>query len=160
LLSAILTRATGTSALAFAESHLFPHLGIAKARWKANQGVNLGGTGLHMRTIDMAMLGYLYLNDGQIGDEQVISRAWVRESTRMHAQGHPEWFGGYGFHWWVSPQAHNRREDMFFALGQHGQYIFVAPAKKLVAAFRKKPGKKEGVMLPKTIFLDHVLPCF
>jgi CubicO group peptidase (beta-lactamase class C family) len=160
LLSAILSRATGMSALAFAERYLFPPLGIAKARWKAGQGINLGGTGLHVRTIDMAMLGYLYLSNGSLGDEQVVSQAWVQESTRIHAEGHPEWFGGYGFHWWVSPQAHNQHEDMFFALGQHGQYILCVPAKKLVAAFRKKPGRKQDVVLPRDILFDRVLPCF
>jgi CubicO group peptidase (beta-lactamase class C family) len=160
LLSAILSRATGLSALSFAERHLFPQLGIARARWKANRGVNLGGTGLHVRTIDMAMLGHLYLNDGRIGGDQLVSQAWVQESTRIQAKGHPEWFGGYGFHWWVSPRAHNQHEDMFFALGSHGQYIFGVPAKRLVAAFRKKPGRKQDVMLPRDILFDRVLPCF
>jgi CubicO group peptidase (beta-lactamase class C family) len=159
LLSAILTRATRTTALAYASHNLFPYLGIHHIKWRDNHGVNLGGTGLHMRTIDMAMLGYLYLNDGKLGQAQVVAKAWVKDSTRSQAEGHPEWFGSYGFHWWVSPQAHNGHADIFYALGSHGQYIFVIPAKKAVAAFRKKPGRKQDVFLPRTILFERVLPC-
>jgi CubicO group peptidase (beta-lactamase class C family) len=159
LLSAILTRAAHINALAFAGIHLFPYLDIRQVKWKDNHGVNLGGTGLHLRTIDMAMLGYLYLNNGKAGPAQVVSPAWVNDSTRSQAEGHPEWFGAYGFHWWVSPQSHNRHADMFFALGSHGQFIFVIPAKKAVVAFRKKPGRKQDVILPRNILLERVLPC-
>jgi CubicO group peptidase (beta-lactamase class C family) len=107
----------------------------------------------------MAMLGYLYLNNGRMWKDQVVSQAWVKASTQTHATGHPEWFGEYGFHWWVSPQGLNHREDMFFALGSHGQYIFVIPAQEAVVAFRKKPGRKQDVMLPQRILFDKVLPC-
>ncbi len=160
LLSAILTRASGMNALAFAQRHLFPALGIAKVKWKENQGVSLGGTGLHLRAIDMALLGYLYLKAGKIGAVQVISPAWVSESTCIHSQGHPEWFGYYGYHWWISPREHNRSTDLFFALGSHGQYIFVLPSLELVVAFRKKPGKKQDVMLPKRLLFERVIPYF
>jgi CubicO group peptidase (beta-lactamase class C family) len=160
LLSAVLTRATKMSALAFSYQYLFPFLHISKAKWKENHGVNLGGTGLHLYAMDMAMFGYLYLKGGKIGADQVVSQEWVQESTRIQAEGHPEWFGNYGYHWWVSPQEHNRRVDMFFALGAHGQYIFVIPSKDLVVAVRKKPGKQEGVILPRDLLFEKILPCF
>jgi len=158
LLSAILSKATNVSALTYAQRYLFPHLNISRAKWKDNHGINLGGTGLHIRTIDMAMLGYLYLNKGRLGRDQVISEAWVKESTQVQAEGHPQWFGKYGFHWWVSPRAHNSIVDMYFALGSHGQYIFVVPGKDLVVAFRRKPGSRHDVILPRNLLFEKVLP--
>jgi CubicO group peptidase (beta-lactamase class C family) len=103
LLSAILPCADRTNALNFAGLHLLPYLDIHLAKWRDTRGVNMVGTGLHMRTIDMAMLGYLYLSDGKLGRVQVVLQAWVENSTRSQAEGHPEWFGSYSFHWWVSP---------------------------------------------------------
>lgn len=157
LLSAILTRATGQSALAFAQTWLFPFLGVEKAKWKENNGVNLGGTGLHVRSIDMAMLGYLYCCGGVIASKQVAPATWVEESTRVHSGGIPNWFGHYGLHWWVSPRSINGHTDLFFALGSHGQFIIVSPRHELVAAFRKKPGTKQETTLPMRFFLDYVL---
>jgi len=159
LLSAIINRTANVSALEYAFSHLFPYLEISQAKWRENHGVSLGGTGLHMRTIDMAKLGYLYLNDGRLGSVQVIAPDWIQASTQSHTSGHPEWFGSYGYHWWISSIEHNGYADLFFALGAHGQYIFVIPTKNAVVAFRKKPGRKQDVMIPKEILFESVLPC-
>lgn len=159
LLSAVLTRSSQMTALAFACLHLFPYLDIDHVKWRDNCGVNLGGTGLHMRSIDMAMFGYLYLNNGEVGQTRVVSEGWIKDSTQSQAEGHPEWFGTYGFHLWVSSQSHNGHVDMFYALGSHGQYIFVIPAKKAIVVFRKKPGRKRDVILPRDVLFEKVLPC-
>ncbi len=157
LLSAILTKVSGQSALSFARQNLFPFLGVEKAEWKENQGINLGGSGLHLRAIDMAMLGYLYSCNGELENHPVISASWVREATRVQSAGHPEWFGSYGLHWWISPQSLNLKADLFYALGSHGQYIIVASEKKLVGAFRKRPGKREKMKLPMDLFMQKVM---
>jgi len=157
LLSAIITCVSGKSALEFASQFLFPFIGIQHAKWKENHGINLGGTGLHIRSIDMAKFGYLFLSQGRIYNTQVISREWVETSIKRHSNGHPEWFGYYGYHWWISPKTLNGMIDMYYALGSHGQYIFILPSKNAVAVFRKKPGKKMDVLLPKKIFFENVL---
>lgn len=157
LLSAILTRTTGQSALALAETWLFPFIGVERARWKENNGINLGSTGLHVRSIDMAMLGYLYCHYGEIDGKQIVSAGWVERSTQVHSEGIPHWFGNYGLHWWVSPRKLNGHVDLFFALGAHGQYVIVSPDYELVAAFRKKPGTRREMTLPMRLFLDYVL---
>ncbi len=74
LLSAIAKESTGMSALAFGQKHLFEPLGISDIGWPADhQGVNLGFADFRMTPHDMAKLGYLYLNDGSWGDEQILS---------------------------------------------------------------------------------------
>ncbi len=62
LLSAVIQKATGMSALDFAQKHLFAPLGITNVTWATDpQGINFGAANLAMSPRDMAKLGYLYL---------------------------------------------------------------------------------------------------
>jgi CubicO group peptidase (beta-lactamase class C family) len=125
LLSAVLQEATGTSALAFAEEHLFGPLGISDVGWLSTpQGVATGYGRLWMRPHDMAKIGYLYLNNGRWDGEQIVSSAWVKTSTRKHISPSPG--GGYGYQWWV------RDADSYVADGYAGQRIIVIPERELV----------------------------
>jgi CubicO group peptidase (beta-lactamase class C family) len=93
LLSAILTRAVGMSALEFARRRLFAPLGIAEVAWPADpQGVNHGWSNLRMLPRDMAKLGYLYLQRGRWRDERVLSAQWVA-SRRNGESTSPEMLG-------------------------------------------------------------------
>ena len=60
LLSAILSKVTGKSALDYARETLFGPLGIEDVLWRGDpQGVSGGGAGLYLHPRDMAKLGYL-----------------------------------------------------------------------------------------------------
>ena len=73
LLSAILTRVTGKSALDYARETLFGPLGIEDVMWRADpQGVSGGGAGLYMHPRDMAKIGYLYLRGGVWEGKQIL----------------------------------------------------------------------------------------
>ena len=73
LLSAILTKTTGMTALEFANEHLFGPLGISNMYWgEDDEGYSNGAYGLIMIANDMAKFGYLYLNDGVWDGEQII----------------------------------------------------------------------------------------
>lgn len=37
----------------------------------------MGATGLYLRTEDMIKLGILYLNNGVLKDERIISEEWI-----------------------------------------------------------------------------------
>ena len=74
LLSAILQKATGQTALEFGRKHLFTPLGIEDVRWRENpQGITLGSGDLFLRPRDMAKIGYLFLNHGQWHHRQIVS---------------------------------------------------------------------------------------
>ncbi len=125
LLSAILTKATGMTALEFANEHLFGPLGISNVWWtEDDQGDSNGAFGLMMIPGDMAKLGYLYLNQGVWDGEQIIPLDYVQESTRSQSEGGPPENAGYGYQWWVTTV-----EDYpaYFAAGFGGQYIYVIP---------------------------------
>ncbi|TYP79445.1 serine hydrolase domain-containing protein [Paenibacillus methanolicus] len=162
LLSAILSKATGMSVYEYADLHLFRKLGFRKPRWNESGGVHEGGAGMHLTSRDMARFGLLYLNGGRWAGEQVVPESWVRESLQTHHKGfshyEPPIFGAYGYHWWVSPQAHNGHIDCYFAKGYGGQYIFVVPELELVAALRKEPTDKSEAIYAKKLLFEHVLP--
>jgi CubicO group peptidase (beta-lactamase class C family) len=86
LVSAVLSAATGKSAAEFARQNLFAPLGITQFTWASDpQGISLGWRGLELDPADTARLGYLYLNNGQWGGQQVLPQAWVEAA--LHPQG-------------------------------------------------------------------------
>ncbi|HWP21858.1 MAG TPA: serine hydrolase, partial [Candidatus Cryosericum sp.] len=150
ILSGILTKATGQSALAFAQDALFRPLGIDVTRtivfqtkeeqlslvkerhtsgWVADPlGINTAGWGLFLTPTDMANIGQLYLNNGIWNGEQIVSSAWIAESTREHSRC-KEWGNlAYGYLWWLID------ENSFAALGDGGNAIYVNRKKNLVVA--------------------------
>ena len=132
LVSVVLTEATGTSTMEFAQRHLFEPLGITNATWwQDERGFYTGGMGLSLRPIDMMKLGELFLREGVWGSVRVVSKAWVRESTAPFVStNNAVPFGPqYGYSWWVG---RGQGRDFYFANGYAGQFILVAPALDLV----------------------------
>ena len=129
LLSAILTRTTGMTTLAFARSTLGAPLGIEIASWQRDpQGIYLGGNEMPMRPREMLRIGELYLNGGRYNGRQVVSEAWVREATTPRTTSR---FSGreYGYGWWIRSPGGLR---VFYAWGYGGQFIFVVPSLRTV----------------------------
>ena len=128
VLSAVLTKATGKSTLAYAREKLFEPLGIDGVSWaKDPRGIYVGGNNLAMRPRDMARFGQLYLDRGRWGDEQVVPWQWVDESTQPIAR---TWRGGgYGYLWWMRPA---EERGAYQASGYGGQYIYISPSADLV----------------------------
>ncbi len=68
--------------------------------WAADlTGLNAGGWGLTLSTLDMAKIGQLYLDNGVWEDKQIVSEQWVRLSTQRQNFGsakswHMVIFGG------------------------------------------------------------------
>ncbi|XOK64571.1 serine hydrolase domain-containing protein [Paenibacillus elgii] len=144
LLSAILTRSTGTSAREFANERLFKPIGMkeipdyemksfgfedlfgknVKGWVNDPNGNSTGGWGLTLTPRDMARFGFVYLNRGHWDNHQIVSEAWIDESTAMTPHN-------YGYLWWL------REEDGVFAtlaLGDGGNVICCIPEKDLVVA--------------------------
>lgn len=132
LLSVVLTRATGATALDFAREHLLGPLGITRFDWwRDERGYSTGGMGLELRPRDMLKIGELFLRQGMWHGFPVISSQWVADATSPHiSTGNAVWFGPqYGYSWWVgSGQGH----AFYFANGYAGQFILVVPDLDLV----------------------------
>lgn len=156
LLGAILSKATGMSTLEFATEHLFDPLNITDVYWENNGDQYFAASGLHLRPRDMAKIGYLFLNDGKSGDEQIISQDWVRESTQTHLSGSGFMAGdefyvdGYGYLWWTYPES-----GVYYASGLYEQRIYVCPELDLVIVFTSH--NNGGEVTPRLLF-QYILP--
>lgn len=148
LLSAILTRATGTSTWAYANEKLAEPMGFRIRAWQRDpQGIYFGGNDMYLTPRQMLRFGQMYLDGGVYEGRRIVPAAWVAESVRQRTtspyNGH-----GYGLGWW-SKNSGGRRA--FFAWGYGGQYIFVVPELELVAVFTsvadgpRAPGHLPGI---------------
>lgn len=173
ILSGILTNVTGQSVLAFSYENLFSPLGIDITRnvvfhskeeqlsimkdhhesgWVADpQGINTAAWGLFMTPGDMAKIGQLYLNGGIWDGKQIVSAAWIAESTKVHSQW-DELGLSYGYLWWIID------EDSYAALGDGGNVIYVNTKKKLVVSIASllMRNAKDRIELIK----EHIEPIF
>jgi CubicO group peptidase (beta-lactamase class C family) len=130
LLSGILQRATGMSALEFARANLFTPLGIRESAWSADpQGINNGGGDLFLYPRDMAKLGFLWLHGGEWDSQQIVPREWVRASSQLQIETGENYGEDYGYGWWVARPDDN---PTFAMDGRGGQRVVVFPAMDLV----------------------------
>jgi CubicO group peptidase (beta-lactamase class C family) len=130
LLSAILTKASGSSTWEFASEALAEPMGITLARWPQDpQGIYFGGNDMLMTPRQMLAFGEMYLHDGRVNEKQIVPKAWVDSSfiprTRSRRSDRL-----YGYGWWMRELAGQRA---YYAWGFGGQFIFVLPDLELVA---------------------------
>jgi len=131
VLSAILTKLTGTTAFDYAKAKLFGPLGIEDVYWRDDpQGNSCGGYGLYLKPRDMAKIGYLYLRDGVWEGKQLIPKAWIEEIK--HATVDMQWPLEPGLRYanffWALPDKY-----VYMAVGHNRQVIMVFPDLDIVA---------------------------
>ncbi len=129
LVASIAARAIGGGAPVYREflrRELFARIGMASASARFDPaGTWIGSSFVFASARDFARFGLLYLRDGVWEGERILPEGWV-EYARTATPGSA---GEYGAHWWLPPGG----EGMFSANGYRGQYVFVAPARDVVA---------------------------
>lgn len=124
LLSAILQKATGMTALEFARPNLFEPLGIHDVLWLTDpQGYTNGWSDIYLNPRDAAKLGYLWLNHGVWYGKQIVSRQWVEDSVKSHIRTGTD--DDYGYGWWVMT---GESAGEYAAVGRGGQRVQVIPS--------------------------------
>lgn len=119
LITAVLEKATGRPLADYAREHLVQPLDLREPGYRR---------GLHLRTIDMAKLGQLFLQQGEWQGRALLPRAYVAQATRAHTPGGPPARLPYGWSWWVPS------DTTYFASGYAGQFIWVHPPLGMVVA--------------------------
>ena len=159
-LSAIVTKVTGQTTLAYLKKRLFDPLGIEHPiKWdNSAEGVPLGG-GIYLCTEDIAKFGQLCLQKGKWQGKQLISQKWIEQATSKqvpndqedHSKIGIDWRQGYGFQFWQC--THNAyRGD-----GAGGQFCVVIPDKDVVIAITADTGSMQGEL---NAIWDKLLPAF
>lgn len=125
LLSAILTRVSGSSTLALARDWLGRPLGIDIPAWDRDpQGIYLGGNNIALSPRALLRLGELYRNGGMAQGRRVLSEDWIRRSwtpqTSSPFTGHD-----YGYGWFITEM---RGHPVYYSWGYGGQMLYVVPS--------------------------------
>ena len=134
MLSAIITKLTGERLLDYLRPRLFKPLGIENPTWEIDPlGVDIGGSGLHIKTEDIARFGQMYLQKGMWQGKRVVPAAWIAEATSAHSdnsntQTNPDWTVGYGYQFWRC------QHDCYRGDGAFGQFCVVMPEQDAVLA--------------------------
>jgi CubicO group peptidase (beta-lactamase class C family) len=101
LMSGIVREVTGEHMDAYAQRHLFAPLGIEDFYWKKTpRGYPDALGGLYLEALDLAKIGYLYLNDGVWAGRRILPPGWVDQATQRHVAAVNQAGWGYGYQWW------------------------------------------------------------
>lgn len=131
---AALSRMVKTNLKDFADKNLFIPLSLNIERWDTDVlNRNLAGSELFMKPTDMLKFGNLVLNNGKIGNKQIVSQKWIEESTAEQVKL-DFWdvlpnANGYGYYWW---RRKTNGHQAFVAVGYGGQIICIVPDLKMV----------------------------
>ncbi|WP_334074744.1 MULTISPECIES: serine hydrolase [Paenibacillus] len=154
LLSVLLSKWTGCTALSYATTHLFRPLNIADVRWKASpEGHSGGHVGLHMTAGDMLKIGIVCLQNGAWEGRPLVSPEWIARA--LSPQCPPFYaYGRYGYHWWNDEAAGIRYS---YAHGHGGQQIYVIPDLEAAVAISSESEVKR-YRNPKALLERKILP--
>lgn len=139
----------------FPWTQLFDKLDIKTATWERDgSGVFVGSSYLYLSPRDLAKIGQLYLDKGKWQSEQIVTSEWVKYSTSVNSaylnteQDEENAKSSYGAHWWLNAKTkkgqayHTAPENIFMALGHHGQILAVFPDQRMI--FVRAASDKEG----------------
>lgn len=153
MLSAIIQQVTGETLVDFLQPRLFDPMEIKKPFWRTDpDGINLGGTGLFVTTLDIAKFGQLYLQKGNWRGQQILPKAWVEKATSLQTSNgsNPEsdWDQGYGYQFWRC------RHNVYRGDGAFGQYCIVMPKYDAVLAITSGSPDMQGIL---NLVWNHLL---
>jgi CubicO group peptidase (beta-lactamase class C family) len=124
LLGLVLERATGMSVSRYVATRLWQPMGAeSDASWSLDSersGFEKLESGFNATPVDYARFGSMFLHGGEWNERQIVAKTWVKSAT---AADSTDPAGFYQYFWWVDDE----RPDRFYALGNLGQYIYVAP---------------------------------
>lgn len=143
VLTAVVQRAVGRDFQDFVQDELFGPLGIERCTWfwgRDRAGWSHGGYQLHMRPMDMARLGQLWLQGGVWSGRRLVSRSFMRAMVTGTEQN-----PAFGYQAWLNsaprfvniamPDRHQHERsliasaprDMFYSWGWRGRHQFMMP---------------------------------
>ncbi|MGH2460497.1 MAG: serine hydrolase domain-containing protein, partial [Chloroflexota bacterium] len=154
MLSAIAQRITGERLIHYLEPRLFGPLGIENPTWETSpQGIDAGGWGMSVTTMDVARFGQLYLQKGTWRGARLLSESWVAEATSRQVpngpSANPDWEQGYGYQFWRC------RHGAYRGDGAFGQFCVVIPEQEAVLAVTSGLSNMQAVL---DVVWEHLLP--
>ena len=143
MLSAAPQKTVGETTRDYLVPRLFEPLRIETPFWEESpEGVSKGGTGLYLRTEDIAKFGQLYLQRGRWNDKQILSADWVDLATSYKVSNgsdpNSDWAQGYCFQFWRC------RQNVYRGDGMYVQFCVVCPDQNIVVAMTSDGSDYQG----------------
>lgn len=135
----VVSRATGQPLSQYLSEKIWRPFGMARdAAWRVDpKGRELAGCCLLATLDDFARLGQFVLEDGVADGRRITAKGWVSESTRRQIDNGRSAPAGYGYFWWIGPEA-------FEASGIYGQSILIYPKDRVVIVVNSEWEKPDG----------------
>lgn len=175
IISGIIKKAAGMSVMDFAKKYLFDPLEISKYKWTVDPSGNAMTAGsFYILPRDMMKIGQLVRNEGNWKGKQVISKKWITQSTLCDIPipdfsfmkssrskiGFPQQ-AYYGFYWYrelLKTPAVN--EELLFASGNGGQYIFIIKDLNLTVVFTQGNYQSFKAKQAFEILAKYIIPVY
>jgi len=159
LLGRVIERLTGRPVPAYANERLFAPLGISGARWeKTPKGFTDTGGHLRLTLSDLHKIGQLMLAGGVWEGEQLVAPKWIEAATSKQTDVY-ERRQKYGYLWWLDTgEVKGQPVSLMYAHGNGGNFIFIVPELKLVAAFTGKNYGKPSQFIPMQLLSQEIVP--
>lgn len=146
VLGLVLQGASGQRFMDLASARLAQPLGLRQDAYVTvdRAGTPRTGGGINMTPRDLARIGELMRCGGIVDGRRIVSQAWVEDT--LHGGSREAWAAGEASSWLPQGRYRNKwyqtgnANGAFFALGIHGQWLYVDPrAEMVVAKFSSQP---------------------
>lgn len=149
-----LTRIANEDLYSFLDRKMMKPIDIKEWKW-GNEGkingitIRNGCTGIELNSLQLAKVGYLFLNNGKWKDEQLVPESWIKQATQNQVPGDTpvaetdrkatQGNGSYGYNWWICSSAPeipsampNTPEGSYYMSGFNNNVCFVIPKCNMV----------------------------
>jgi CubicO group peptidase (beta-lactamase class C family) len=112
------------------------------------------GAGFNATLRDYGRFGLMMLENGKVGDAQVVPADWVKASTVAPADStlvYPEAGYGYGYQWWTI-----NGTTAYSAVGLFNQYTYIDPSNDLVIVKLAAPASPLGYERDNLAFFKRI----
>ena len=138
VLGMLLVKQTGKTLSDYVAEKIWQPMGAEfDGKWLTDGvGMEMAMGGFNMALRDMARVGRLYLNMGELNGKRIVPVEWVTASITpdaphlmpgSDASSNPF---GYGYQWWIPEEPHGD----FYAAGIYYQYIYIDPTTGVIVA--------------------------
>jgi len=159
----IISRTTNTPIAKLLSERIWSRIGAEQSAYFTvdSTGTPFSGGGFNAGLRDMARIGQLLLNEGEINGKRLFPASVVQrirqggDKSAFAKAGYSSLSGGsYRSMWWVTHNEHGA----FAARGVHGQTIYIDPnAQMVIARFASHPVAKNAAIDPTSLPAYHAL---
>jgi len=175
ILSGIIAKSAKMSVMDFAKKYLFEPLKITKYKWTVDpSGNGMTAGSFFIRPDDMLTIGEMVRDGGRWNKQQIVSKKWIQSSASIKIQIPDFSFTKisrskvaipqqtyYGNYWYKEVlKTPLFQENLLFASGNGGQYIFIIKRLNLVVVFTQGNYNNRIAKQAFDILARFIIPAF